>query len=87
MTDDPGAESKLAPYVDAVNALVPRMANGPRAAVALGATMLAARLYRRRNSPEGVATFTGEGAVYVQRNDPDVGLLLGLGGNAPPVVG
>jgi hypothetical protein len=49
--------------------------------------MLAARLYRRRNSPEGVATFTADGAVYVQRNDPDVGMLLGIGSWAPPVVG
>jgi hypothetical protein len=57
------------------------------AAQALGAAMLAARLWRRRNSPEGVATFTADGAVYVQRNDPDVAMLLGIGSYAPPVVG
>jgi hypothetical protein len=34
-----------------------------------------------------VATFTADGAVYVQRNDPDVAMLLGLGAYAPPVVG
>jgi hypothetical protein len=49
---------------------------------ALGAAMLGARLYRRRNSPEGVATFTADGAVYVQRNDPDVAMLLGIGAYA-----
>lgn len=52
-----------------------------------GATMLAARLYRRRHSPAGVETFGAEGAVYVQRNDPDVAMLLGLGAYARPVVG
>lgn len=87
---DPADEAvldRLAPTVAAVNALVPRMATSPADAQALGATMLAARLWRRRNSPEGVATFTQDGAVYVQRNDPDVALLLGISAYAPPVVG
>jgi hypothetical protein len=53
----------------------------------LGAKLLGARLYRRRNSPEGVATFAAEGAVYVQRNDPDIAMTLGIGQYAPPVVG
>lgn len=53
-----------------------------------GATMLAARLYRRRNSPAGITAFgTDGGAVYVQRQDPDVALLLGLGAYARPRVG
>ena len=84
---DEGVLEKLAPTVAAVNELVPRMATTGPAAQALGATMLATRLYRRRSSPEGVATFTAEGAVYVQRNDPDVALLLQIGSYAPPVVG
>jgi hypothetical protein len=78
---------RLGATIAAVNELVPRMATTPRSAQTLGAMMLAARLYRRRNSPEGVATFTSDGAVYVQRNDPDVAMLLGLGSYAPPVVG
>lgn len=45
---------------------------------ALGAKMLAAKLNRRKNSPEGVATFVGEGVAYVRRNDPDVAALLRL---------
>lgn len=78
--------------VAAVNAVVRRWhvprANGSwRDDHVLGAEMLARRLWRRRNSPEGVATFTSDGAVYVQRNDPDVALLLQLGQHAPPVVG
>lgn len=45
---------------------------------ALGARMLAARLWKRRNSPEGVAAFTGEGVVYVRRTDPDIAEQLRL---------
>ena len=52
-----------------------------------GANMLAARLYRRRESPAGVAAFGDLGPVYVQRNDPDVALLLNLGAYAKPAVG
>lgn len=44
----------------------------------LGARMLGARLWRRRNSPEGVASFTGEGVIYVRRNDPDIAEQLRL---------
>jgi hypothetical protein len=54
----------------------------------LGATMLAGRLYRRRNSPAGVEAFSDlGGAVYVQRNDPDIALLLRTGAYARPMVG
>jgi hypothetical protein len=81
------SEDKVAAEVAAVNALVPRMATTPADAQSLGARMLAARLYRRRSSPEGVATFTADGAAYVQRNDPDIAMLLGIGSWAPPVVG
>lgn len=44
----------------------------------VGARMLAARLYRRRNSAEGVASFASEGVLYVRRNDPDIVSLLRL---------
>lgn len=52
-----------------------------------GATLLAARLFRRRNSPDGVAQFATDGPVYVSRNDPDVAMLLGLGQHQRPAVG
>lgn len=52
-----------------------------------GATMLGARLYRRKNTPDGVAVFSGEGIAYVRRNDPDIAQLLMLGDYAPPTVG
>lgn len=53
----------------------------------LAGLMLAGRLYRRRNSPSGVEAFTGDGATYVSRNDPDVARLLRIEGYAPPRVG
>lgn len=52
-----------------------------------GGMMLCVRLYRRRNSPSGVESFGAEGALYVQRNDPDIGMLLELGAHAGPQVG
>lgn len=55
--------------------------------VALGSTMLAARLVKRRDTPSGVAVFGDNAAFYVQRNDPDVALLLQLGAYGKPAVG
>lgn len=52
-----------------------------------GCTLLACRLYTRRNSPAGVATFGAEGAVYVSRNDPDVAMMLAIGAYTKPRVG
>lgn len=54
----------------------------------LAAVMLAARLVRRRNSPQGVAAFTEQGgAAYVSRHDPDVAQMLRIGSYAAPQVG
>lgn len=92
---DTATRDQLEPYVRAANVLVrrhrvPRIIDGAAVwpdDVTLGATMLAARLWRRRNSPEGVATFGADGALYVSRTDPDIAQLLQLGQYAPPVVG
>lgn len=54
--------------------------------VTQGAIMLAARLYRRRNTPSGVESFV-EGAVYLPRRDHDVDMLLHQGFYAPKFVG
>lgn len=76
----------LLEVVEAVRTLVPtwreRPAGGWKAHHHLGATMLAARLYRRKDSPGGMAEFGTEGAAYVSGNWPDVALLLGLGNYA-----
>lgn len=52
----------------------------------LGATMLCVRIDRRRNTPDGVAGFADGAPIYVQRNDPDVAMLLQLGTYAKPTV-
>lgn len=90
-TDDP----ELDAVVEAVNALVRRWpvaqaavgATAWPAHITRGATMLAARLFRRRNSPAGVEAFSQAGPVYVQRNDPDVAMLLKLGSWQAPGIG
>ena len=64
---------------------LPEPAEWP-ADVTLGATMLAARLYRRRNTPAGIESIA-DGAVYVPRRDSDVDSMLHMGAWAPPRVG
>lgn len=64
---------------DAANWTVPEVAH-----IVEGAVMLAARLFRRRNSPDGVAAFGASGPVYVQRTDPDIALLLQIGAYRKP---
>ena len=53
-----------------------------------GAVMLAAKITRRRNTPNAIESF-GEvgGATYVARHDPDIEKLLGLGPYRDLVVG
>jgi hypothetical protein len=82
----------LAPTVAAVNRIVRRWLSPGADGVwgadhEHGAVMLAARLWRRRRSPDGVAAFSGDTVLYVSRNDPDVAMLLQIGPYAPPVVG
>lgn len=90
--DDDGIDLVCA----AVNATLARLpivkavpADAPAwpADVLQGATMLAARVYRRRASPGGVETLGDLGPVYVRRNDPDVAMLLQLGDYTVPAVG
>jgi len=81
----------LAEVVEAVLTLVPTWleepADGWKAHHHLGATMLAARLYRRKDSPGGVVDFGLEGAAYVSGNWPDVAMLLSIGNQAVGRVG
>lgn len=90
-------DARLAALVGAVNAKVRRwpcvdVARGAAdwagaEHVVEGANLLASRLFRRKNSPAGVEAFGADGLAYVQRQDPDVALLLGLGPWQGPVVG
>ncbi|WP_144659047.1 hypothetical protein [Paenarthrobacter nicotinovorans] len=52
----------------------------------LGAIMLAARMYQRRNSPGGV-TAIGDVATFVPRYDNDIARLLNLDSFTKPMVG
>lgn len=87
-------DDQLARVVAAVNSRVrvlpvaqlPDDATEWPAHVERGANMLAARLFRRRNTPTGVEAI-GDTGLYVRRNDPDIALLLQLGDYAKPAVG
>lgn len=99
--DDTSADDDLEPIVEAVNDEVRawRVAGRSaapdtpvedrlwRAGTALGANMLCQRLYSRRNSADGVVGFADGAPVYVQRNDPDIAMLLKLGSWASPGLG
>lgn len=61
--------------------------DGEREDHQLAGIMLAARLYRRRNSPEGVQAMTDAGAFYVARTDPDIARLLRIDQYTTPQVG
>jgi hypothetical protein len=63
-TPDPGDGSQAAP------------ADWP-VEVQQAAVMQAARWFRRKSTPEGVAEFPDLGAVYVSRFDPDIAALVG----------
>lgn len=90
-------DDRIQSQVDAVNRMVrcwpcsQAAVGGTWAAdapdVVEGATMLAARLFRRKESPAGVESMGPLGAVYVVKSDPDVALLLQLGPYAGPEVG
>ena len=55
--------------------------------VVTGATMLAKRFWRRRDTPAGVTQIGDDGAVLnVARSDPDVAMVLGLGAYERPGV-
>lgn len=84
-TDDDALVTRC---VTAANQLVTRYAGGLDGGdVALAGTMLAARLYRRRNSPDGVQGMTDGAVAYVARTDPDVARLLRIDQYQTPQIG
>lgn len=54
-------------------------------AVIYGAQLLTARLWARRGSPTGLASFGEFGPGAILRLDPDVERLLGVGRHSRPV--
>lgn len=96
-TEDTRDDARLQAIIDATNAMLRRY---PSASIALqtspaswpadfalGAAMLCARLFKRRNSPAGVEAMGQLGAAYVMRNDPDIAQLLRIGSYARPGLG
>lgn len=59
----------------------------PSPAIVEAGVLLAARLYARKGSPGGLASFGDFGPGAVLRVDPDVERLLGVGRYSRPVVG
>lgn len=88
-TPDADAAALVAPAVEAwVNQLpnIHRTLDDDWAADTwLGATMLGARLVRRRNSPAGIEAWNVDGAAYVRNQDPDVASLLRLDSRRPKI--
>jgi hypothetical protein len=87
-------DAELDVIVTAVTSWIESLADVPRTAdllwaqqTHLAALMMGSRLYRRRNSPNGVEAFTGDGVTYVARYDPDIARLLRLDGFTKPKVG
>lgn len=79
--------------VDAVNHYVESLPHIDRddygmwaATTRLGAIMLAARLYRRKNSPGGIES-VGDSMSYIARYDSDISRLLNTDTFRKPVVG
>lgn len=85
--DDPDADH-MELIVTAVNGMVTEWhGESWPAGVKLGAVMLAARLHRRRNSVNGVESFSEMGASYVSRYDTDLDRQLRINSWTPPRVG
>lgn len=51
-----------------------------------GALLLANKLYRRKNTPDGLVSL-GDSTVYVSRYDADISRALNLGDHLKPVIG
>ena len=70
-------------YVSALPVVADRVSGEPSEAAYVGMTMLAARLYKRKDTPSGLESFGEWGSSYVSRYDPDIATLLRL--KAPSV--
>lgn len=79
------AADAVAAYVEGLPILANRADTSAAwpAGVRLGAVMLTARTWRRKDTPTGVASVGDDGSIaYVARFDPDMSRLLGLDGMA-----
>lgn len=79
VANDPASDAALNESVDSANSLITRrlvdlLIWPPE--VHTAALVQAARYYKRRGSPEGVASFGDFGPVIVSRLDPDIEAAL-----------
>lgn len=72
-------------YVDSLPSIDREIDGSWAGTTKLGAIMLAARLYNRRNSQDGI-TGIGELATYVPRYDSDIARLLNIDTFRKPMV-
>lgn len=87
--EDPGLEivcQAVSTYVDGLPSIERVPIDQWAETTYLGALMLAARLYRRRNSPAGVEA-VGDSMTYVTRYDSDISRLLRIDQFNRPVIG
>lgn len=88
-TFDDDALTTITAATNAYISTIPVVANLPTDTtelppdITLGAVMLAARWYRRRNSPEGLVSYGDMGGVTVPRLDADIERLFRIGRYAP----
>lgn len=85
----PADDEHLPAKVDAAAALAQRwhglqLGNEWPADKFAGYVMLAAKLHRRRNSPDAITMDQQYGPMYVAKHDPDISALLGLDRYMPP---
>lgn len=83
--------------IDATNAFIASLPDKPMKTTdegevwaettTMAAVMFAARLYNRRNSPNGIEAMNEMGTTYVTRYDPDVARMLRLDDHRTPRVG
>lgn len=91
--DLPENDSHLALVIPAVNEYVDSLPSIGRKwdgawldSTVLGAIMLAARMYRRKNSPGGIES-VGDTTTFVSRYDSDIARLLNIDSHKKPVIG
>lgn len=73
-------------YVDSLPSIDCDASGAWAATTKLGAIMLAARVYRRKNSPGGIEA-VGDSMSYIARYDSDISRLLNIDTFRKPVVG
>lgn len=73
-------------YVESLPAIDRNEDNSWAETTQLGAIMLAARLYRRKNSPGGIES-AGDTVTYIARYDSDISRLLNIDTFRKPVIG